>query len=251
MKNSFRYAQLFAAALACGTAGLAIAAGGPPMVTDDPETPGDGRWEINVAVIADKTRLHREATLPDVDVNYGLGDRIQLKLDLPWLLVRDEGQPAKSGLGEANFGVKWRFYDDETSSTSISTYPQYSKSPLASSVRRGIASAGHQLYLPFELSTEFGGVGVVAELGKSFNSGAPNAWSGGIVLTRGCGEGQECMAELHQTSFQSGGQTLVNFGLNRKLDESASLIMAVGREFGGAADDRRQYLVYAGIQLRR
>jgi hypothetical protein len=27
----------------------AFAQGGPPMVTDDPGTPGDGHWEINIA----------------------------------------------------------------------------------------------------------------------------------------------------------------------------------------------------------
>ena len=26
------------------------AQGGPPMITDDPGTPGPGRWEINIAI---------------------------------------------------------------------------------------------------------------------------------------------------------------------------------------------------------
>jgi len=31
------------------------AQGGPPLVTDDPDTPGNGRWEINVAAIGAHT----------------------------------------------------------------------------------------------------------------------------------------------------------------------------------------------------
>jgi len=34
---------------------LARAQGGPPMVTDDPDTPGDGHWEINLAAIGAHT----------------------------------------------------------------------------------------------------------------------------------------------------------------------------------------------------
>jgi len=30
----------------------AHAQGGPPMLTDDPGTPGDGKWEVNIAVLA-------------------------------------------------------------------------------------------------------------------------------------------------------------------------------------------------------
>jgi hypothetical protein len=43
------------AALAAALAGMPdvlLAQGGPPLVTDDPDTPGDGRWEINLATIA-------------------------------------------------------------------------------------------------------------------------------------------------------------------------------------------------------
>ena len=32
-----------------------LAQGGPPLVTDDPETPGDGHWEVNLAATGDHT----------------------------------------------------------------------------------------------------------------------------------------------------------------------------------------------------
>src|SRR5215831_18405962 len=37
---------------AAALATSALAQGGPPMVTDDPGTPGDGHWEINIGSIA-------------------------------------------------------------------------------------------------------------------------------------------------------------------------------------------------------
>ena len=92
-------------------AGSAPAQGGPPLVTDDPETPGDGKWEINVGAIATHTRGRWEIAAPDADINYGWGDRVQLKLDVPRVTARDDGQHWKSGAGEGNAGVKWRFID--------------------------------------------------------------------------------------------------------------------------------------------
>jgi len=233
-------------------AGSAPAQGGPPLVTDDPETPGDGKWEINVGAIATHTRGRWEIAAPDADINYGWGDRVQLKLDVPRVTARDDGQHWKSGAGEGNAGVKWRFIDQEHAGFSLSTYPQYSRSVLDSSTRRGITGPGHQFFLPIELSTEVDGMGVAVEVGRNFVSGAgQNQWVAGIVAAHGCGDGVECMVELHETQSPREHLTLLNFGTRWKLDESATLLAAAGREFGTRSDERRQALIYLGVQFTR
>src|SRR2546425_12967779 len=85
------------------------AQGGPPLVTDDPETPGNGHWEINLAATGAHTSGQWDIAAPDVDINYGWGEHVQLKLDVPWLFVHETDQPWKSGLGAPDLGVKWRF----------------------------------------------------------------------------------------------------------------------------------------------
>ena len=77
-------------ALLCAAA-PAWALGGPPMVTDDPETPGDGNWEINIAAIRNHTHGETEVELPVADVNYGLGEHVQLKLEAPLNHVHESG----------------------------------------------------------------------------------------------------------------------------------------------------------------
>src|ERR1043165_2722959 len=47
---------------------VALAQGGPPMVTDDPETPGDGKWEINLGGFGSRTATRREINFPDADI---------------------------------------------------------------------------------------------------------------------------------------------------------------------------------------
>jgi hypothetical protein len=74
----------------------ALAQGGPPLITDDPDTPGPGYWEINVVSILEKSRLERRLEGPLADINYGVGRRIQLKFEMPWLSVRETGMPGEA-----------------------------------------------------------------------------------------------------------------------------------------------------------
>ncbi|ENZ76760.1 hypothetical protein OR214_03499 [Ralstonia pickettii OR214] len=249
LRRTARWLALIASA---AIAGPALAQGGPPMVTDDPETPGDGHWEVNLGAIATRTHGRLEVAAPDADINYGWGDHIQLKADIPWTFVRDDGQRWKSGLGTGNFGVKWRFIDQEQAGFSVSTYPQYSHSMLDGSTRRGIASDGHEFFLPLELATDVGGFGVSTEVGRNFVSGGGDSqWIAGIVAGHACGEGRECIAEVRRTQAPGVHHTLLNLGMHWKINDTYTLLGAVGREFGAPAEDGQQLLVYLGLQITR
>ena len=100
----------------------ARAQGGPPFRTDDPETPGNKHWEINFGWIGERNPAAGAYQVPDFDINYGLGDRIQLKYEIPIAIEETRPQPANGvdaavpgkvlgGLGESLLGIKWRFYE--------------------------------------------------------------------------------------------------------------------------------------------
>src|SRR5579863_2715753 len=110
----------FALPFLCAVA--ACAQGGPPFRTDDPETPGNQHWEINFGWIGDRNPSDGSYQVPDFDINYGLGDRIQLKYELPIAIEEIRPLPASpgtpalvghviAGLGESLLGIKWRFYE--------------------------------------------------------------------------------------------------------------------------------------------
>ena len=101
---------------------VAHAQGGPPFRTDDPDTPGNKHWEINFGWIGDRNPGAGQYQVPDFDINYGLGDRIQLKYELPIAIEETRPQPATTtapaipgqvigGLGESLLGIKWRYYE--------------------------------------------------------------------------------------------------------------------------------------------
>jgi hypothetical protein len=49
------------------------AQGGPPLETDDPGTPGEGRVELNIALESERARDGTGYDAPRVDFNYGAG----------------------------------------------------------------------------------------------------------------------------------------------------------------------------------
>jgi hypothetical protein len=98
------------------------AQGGPPFRTDDPQTPGNRHWEINVGFIGDRNPAAGAYQVPDFDFNYGLGDRLQMKYELPIAIEETRTQAATpatpavhgqviGGVGESLLGIKWRFYE--------------------------------------------------------------------------------------------------------------------------------------------
>src|ERR1700678_1554406 len=117
-----RWLAAIVLALALLPTTVAHAQGGPPFRTDDPETPGNRHWEINFGWIGDRNPTAGAYQVPDFDFNYGLGDRIQLKYEIPIAIEETRQLPATEtppaqpgqvvgGLGESLLGIKWRFYE--------------------------------------------------------------------------------------------------------------------------------------------
>src|SRR5947207_15653649 len=66
-----------------------VAQAGPPLLTDDPDTPGNRHWEINVAWTLSPKQSDSLFGIPLIDINYGLVQRIQLKAEAPWLILKE------------------------------------------------------------------------------------------------------------------------------------------------------------------
>src|SRR5258705_13747971 len=112
--------------------------GGPPMLTDDPGTPGSGAWEINFAYLEQRNRQARLRSFPHVDFNYGLGDSIQLKYETGWLFTdASEGGGAKNGLDDSLLGLKWRVLAPERRGFAMSLCPPIQAEKSPSSVSHG------------------------------------------------------------------------------------------------------------------
>jgi hypothetical protein len=188
-------------------ASFARAQGGPPFITDDPGTPGNHHWEINFGWIANHNPGNAYYETPDIDMNYGWGDRIQLKYELPMAVATDPDNTTRAGLGESLLGIKWRPYEyhtkgepksDENLLFSLGTYPQASINNPTSAVRRGIVENGPQYYLPLEFTAKWGPLDFNGEVGHWFgNRLVPSRWGRGLIAGHEFNDRTELYAEIY------------------------------------------------------
>ena len=230
---------------------FAFAQGGPPMITDDPGTPGDGHWENNLAVVFEHRPNEWAFDAPALDLNYGWGDHIQLTLQTSaaWLKRSDRGPVA--GIGGAEAAVKWRFLDEQSSGLDMSMFPRVLFNLSQSSVRRGLAERGTRFQIPFQAAKTFGRVVLDVEFGPLINSADRGEFLGGIVAATELSKTTSLMAEVHATSRMNLSRDIVtlNFGWRHALNPHAVWIGSIGHEVQSESGEPLALIGYCGVQL--
>jgi hypothetical protein len=223
---------------------------GPPLVTDDPGTPGNGNWEINVALTLEQSRAERVIEAPLLDINYGWGDHIQLKYEVAYLVLDEPDAGPIGGLSNSLLGVKWRFLDEDKHGIAMSVYPQLELNYPTKSIRRGFVESGTAFLLPVQVAKTFGKWEVGAEVGYEFVQHADDQWIYGVAVGYALTEEIELLGEVHGTVAEdfSGDDFLFNLGTRWTLNDRMTFLFAAGRSFRDASESA-SLLVYAGLQL--
>ncbi|HYT74405.1 MAG TPA: hypothetical protein VEL79_06635 [Vicinamibacterales bacterium] len=238
----------FLLAIALG-ATPARAQGGPPLITDDPDTPGPGYWEINLSTFLEKHSHSHTLELPRVDANYGVGRRVQLKLEMPWVRGGEDGE-VRTGAGNMTAGVKYRFLGQEGTLIAWSVYPQIEFNTTHASVTKGLVEDGRQLFLPTELTIEKLHAEINAEVGRRFVQNGEDAWEYGVSTEGHVIPRLELLAELHgESRAGTRDELIVNVGARPKLTKQIILLFAVGRAIHGPDEEHPHVLLYAGLQF--
>jgi hypothetical protein len=218
-------------------------------MTDDPGTPGGHHWELNTGV----TLVHEAGTtlleLPLADANYGVGERLQLKLEVPLRVQTHPG--TKSGLGMPVVGVKWRFLDQTESGLSISTYPQLEfRSPILP--LRNSDDDGSSLFLPLELARSWGPFGINGEVGYRMVNGGPHELGYGLALGYAPAATLELLSECNGSYEQASSATelICQMGARQEVGPHLTMLGAVGSAVARANTERREIQAYLGLQSR-
>jgi hypothetical protein len=230
----------------------ARAQGGPPYYTNDPGTPGNLNWEINLGYMPFFYSNQSVSHTPDVDINFGLGDRIQLTYENAWLRVQNPSfSGTRFGLGQSNPGVKWRFYDAGDSGLAISVFPQAFLNNPNDAVRRGITSPNSSFLLPVEFSKRFGPIDVNYEMGYQAVHKGPDGWLMGLVLGHEFTKKLEADMELYSmgTFHPSEHQPSIDFGGRYKLHNPVILLFMAGRGLEPTRNNQPYFLGYFGLQF--
>ncbi len=229
----------------------AAAQGGPPYYTNDPGTPGHLNWEINLGYMPFFYSNQSVSHVPDVDINFGIGDRIQLTYENAWLRVQHPSSGSQFGLGQSNPGVKWRFYDAGESGLAISTFPQLFLNNPNDAVRRGITPASESFLLPFEFSKKIGPVDVNYEIGYQFVHKGSDSWLMGLVIGHDFTSKLEGDVEFYsQGAFHpSDYEPTLDLGFRYKIHRPVIFLFMAGRSLEATRPNQSYFLGYFGIQF--
>ena len=230
-----------------GLLAIHLAQGGPPFVTDDPEPPPPGGWEINLPFILERTPGTTDMNAPLFDFNYGLPN-VQLKLEVPVAIVHEDSSGTAIGAGDLLLGVKWRFLNDERSQLQLGVYPQLL---LPTGDRAQGLGEGRPAYvLPLLVQKSWDKWTLYGNVGYWWQTAAEmrNYVYAGVVLEREINERLTLGAELFGNSpKERGGRSDLAFNLGGtwKLTRHINLLFAGGRDVVGDTTA----MGYIGLQL--
>ena len=232
----------------------------PPMEMDDPGTPGPRGVEVNF--VGTLTRLgpgHSSEGL--LDANFGIGDRIQLKYERPYVTEHDGGGSFQQGLGATEIGVKWRFIDSH--GLQMGFYPNYQFDDaftLKDAEGNPEESEGRSVYYPLLVSQELNRVYTLAfNYGYRRNlEGLGNDHTVALGIGRAVGDGR-VLAEVFSERDESfnNRQTDVRVGiafLPKSFAHSsfeAPLFASLGHSVGATEDGEKSTSFTFGMSLIR
>jgi hypothetical protein len=232
-------------------AGACRAQGGPPFLTNDPGTPGNSNWEITLAAMP---RLAREVSawqIPQVDLNFGVGDRIQLTWEAPYTLQSNRGQALHGDWGNGFPGVKWRFLDQGEDGWLLSVFPQLETPGSAAARQAGIAGPGPRYLLPIEVAKRIGAIELDAEAGYYLPGHGARERILGLVAGRELNERLELDIEIYDDRASRGPPkaTTVDVGGRYKVARGLIALFLAGRGVNGFTAGQPEFMGYLGIQI--
>ena len=188
---------------------------------------------------------------PALDLNYGLGEHLQLTLQTANVILKRSDHGPVDGIASTEAAVKWRFLDEETSGFDMSTFPRIIFNPAQSSVRRDLADPGTRVQTPVEIARKFGPVALAGEFGPLLSTVGRSEWLYGIVGGFDFSKNTAVMVELQGTSRSNFSRDVltVNVGLRQKLTDSAILITSLGHDVRAPDDEAHALIGYFGVQL--
>jgi hypothetical protein len=227
------------------------ATAGPPFVTDDPQPPELGHFEINVAAQSVRHRGGSEGTLPGIDANYGATEDLQLHLAAGLATQRSDGQSRQYGYGDTELGAKYRFLHQEEIGWDVAIYPAIDL-PSGDS-GRGLGGGHTRVFLPLWVQKDFGNWSTFGGGGYWINPGADNKnyWVAAWALLRKIDDNLALGGELfHQTSDAVGSPARngFNVGGTVQVSDEDQIMFSAGRGLAHATATN-SFSYYLGYKI--
>lgn len=234
--------RLAAVLMALGAAMPAFS--GPPYLTDDPVPTDTGHWEI-YAFSAGEIQRSNVDDESGFDLNYGPLPAVQLTATFPLAFSHGSQDGWRSGSGDLELGVKYRFFSDERIGISAAIFPR------ATLPTSSIAyDEKTRILLPIWVGKDFSGrTSLFGGGGYELNPGPGDRsfWEAALALTHDLNKGVSVGGEIAwQQADTVGGTAQIHAGVGSivKLSDHYALLVSGGPTF---ADHRRGYHFYGAV----
>jgi len=222
--------------LGIGSAVTQIAFAGPPFLTDDPEPVAFKHWEFYLFSIVDATHKSTNATGPAFEFNVGALPNLQVHLVVPLALAALADAPSAYGIGDLEFGLKYRFIQETDRWPMVGAFPLL-EIPTGDA-NRGLGNGRAWCKLPLWLQKSWGPWVTYGGGGYAINP-APEQrdyFFGGWLLQRDFGErltlGGEIFAQ-GKSSDDTRSFAVFNLGGFFKITPNFHLLFTGGHTFMG------------------
>ena len=226
---------------------------GPPYFTDDPEPVDYQHFELYEFSQGTHVKGETNGVAPSCDCNYGILPNVQLHIQTGMALHRADGVPLLWGPGDTEFGVKYRFIEQDKKSwvPSVAFYPLL-EAPTGDAAR-ALGAGRTRAFLPLWVQkdvgdwTTFGGGGYWINPGP----GNKNHWFVGWVLQRKITDKLALGVELfHQTPSEIGGMQSTGFNVGGIYDltDHYHFLFSFGKGLQHAKETN-EFSWYVGLQV--
>ena len=215
-------------------AGSACVWAGPPFVTNDPDPPELGQWEINLPWSMERSRNgSASGEFVRVDVNYGYDRYTQISVEMPMPYQFPAGGGLRFGAGDVLLEYKRRFGLDAKAGY-FGVNPELTL-PTGDE-ERGLGAGRATLQLPLLYQKQWGDTVAYADARYKWRAGddGKSYWFFGLALEQAVGEKLKLGGELFATTPQSpNGEANVGFNVGGKwlMAPGRILMFSAGRSF--------------------
>ena len=237
-----------------------------PLLSEDPSSPCESSMDSSVAYAMDlvgpgldqlgeqEFRSHLDMSVPIVQLNYGVTDRIQARVEgeIPMTTVAPDNGRRAIGFGDVSAGVKYRFMDqiggleDEDTCDprqseasygisgpfSVSVFPQFSFP--TGSVNQGLGSGEYEMETPLDVARKFGDLFLIGEfsfLWRYHDRSLPNELAVGLAAYYSITQKLDLLGE-QRVSFRTSGHGatlwLMDVGAQYQINDNFAVFGSVG-----------------------
>lgn len=210
-------------------------------MTDDPETPDKGHFEIHLAAQYTRAQGASTGNVPSLEVNYGVLSNLQATVLVPMGMAQVNGVGTNVGFGDIEVELKYRFVEEDAWGwrPAIAIAPQINLP--SGSETRGLAAGRFTGFIPVWLQKDFNQWTVFGGGGPNINTGPDqkNWWFPGVGVLRELSPAWTVGGEVYYNSPEVTGQKNTmgfNLGVIYTINDNYQILFSAGRNLINAKD---------------